>query len=396
MEAHECIFMCVVELILDGFSIHISWYGVVDIKKSNSIHRYACTDELTECSVDIYFTRYRDAHTCETAVYVARYETELCLECRPALTSDCNIFSVTLVSFNPVKKSKFVLSKFRKDFRLHVTSAKFFFHLFNLCRNTRVICMFVESFEQVKFGVFFDFNAKVVKLLNRSITSKEVEWSRTKADDLEIGKTNKSSSDWKELVKHISTLLSITYRILWDVSFNATEFQVVASVEHTAVSIATAIHKVVLAFFCCCDEHSWAIEMFSKKCFTDFRTKVSKVYAKSVTSCFLDIFKSLNHVNFTFYDTDWAFINAFCSIFFCVSIHQRFSSVNGQRLWEAVTANCNHADFNFWHVKHNLYPPYFIPPLRGNVSINYSKSSVRQRFLPLSPKKLPSAKPPSS
>ena len=31
-----------------------------------------------------------------------------------------------------------------------------------------------ECFEQIQFGVFFDFNAQVVELLNRSVASQEI------------------------------------------------------------------------------------------------------------------------------------------------------------------------------------------------------------------------------
>ena len=42
---------------------------------------------------------------------------------------------------------------------------------------------------------------------------------------------------------------------------------------------------------------------------------------------FFDIFQSFDHLNLAFYDTYRTFINVICSIFFCVSFYQSFSSV---------------------------------------------------------------------
>ena len=46
MEAHECICLLVIELTLDGILIHTLGNRVVDIKKSNDIITYACSDVL--------------------------------------------------------------------------------------------------------------------------------------------------------------------------------------------------------------------------------------------------------------------------------------------------------------------------------------------------------------
>ena len=44
--------------------------------------------------------------------------------------------------------------------------------------------MLVVSFKQVKLGVFFDLHAKVVKLLDRSVTCQEILRTRSECDDL--------------------------------------------------------------------------------------------------------------------------------------------------------------------------------------------------------------------
>ena len=88
MEAHKCIRELVVELAFDRFLVHILRHGVVDVEQSHDIIADCLTDKLTQASVDIYLTGYRNASSCQTAVHKTRNETKLCLECRPALA--CN------------------------------------------------------------------------------------------------------------------------------------------------------------------------------------------------------------------------------------------------------------------------------------------------------------------
>ena len=49
-----------------------------------------------------------------------------------------------------------------------------------------------------------------------------------------------------ELVDHVSALFCVSYRILRDVSVYATDLEVVGSIEHTAVSVASAANQVIL------------------------------------------------------------------------------------------------------------------------------------------------------
>ena len=185
MESHESIFQCVIAIFaLDVSIIQICRNRVVDIKQCNNILADNGSDELGECTVDINLAGYRNTFCSQAAVDIAGNESELCLESRPAFSSDGNIFSVTFVIFNPVQKSQFILSQFGKDFRLLVTCTKLFFHIGNDFRNSLVICMFVECLKQIKLRVLLNLNIDVVKLFNRSVTCKEVQWTRTEADNL--------------------------------------------------------------------------------------------------------------------------------------------------------------------------------------------------------------------
>ena len=102
VESHECIFQRVIELALDLGFVHILRNSIVDIQQGYSILADNGSDKLTERTVDIHLTGYRDALSGQTAVDIARNESELCLECRPALARDSHILAVASVLLNPV------------------------------------------------------------------------------------------------------------------------------------------------------------------------------------------------------------------------------------------------------------------------------------------------------
>ena len=78
--------------------------------------------------------------------------------------------------------------------------------------------------------------------------------------------------------------------------------------------------------------------MFRQQCFGNFGTKVAQIYTQRIAAFLFNIFQRLYHVDFAFNDTDGAFINV-CHIIFClISLHQRFSSIDGKAFREAVTA----------------------------------------------------------
>ena len=174
MESHKCIFLCIWEFCFNALFIHICRYCIIDVEECNCILADNSSDELAECSVNINLTGYRDSLCCQTAVYITWNESELCLECRPAFSCACNVFSVSSVLLNPVFQSNLILSQFRKDLRFLISCSELFFHLFYNGRNSLITFMFVISLEKVKFRVFLNFNSDIVKLLDWCITCKEV------------------------------------------------------------------------------------------------------------------------------------------------------------------------------------------------------------------------------
>ena len=102
--------------------------------------------------------------------------------------------------------------------------------------------MFLERFEQVQLGVLLDLNTQIVQLFDRSVAGQEVQRTRTEADDLQVrqsddsacdrARTHGSSTPAHSFSTH-STGYSGTY------AFTLRSCQVVAGVQHAAVSIST-------------------------------------------------------------------------------------------------------------------------------------------------------------
>ena len=184
MEAHESIRKLVIELALDGLFVHVLRNGVVDVKQRYNVIADSFADKLTQAAVDIHFTGYRNASAGQTAVHKTGNKTELGLECRPALSGDRHILAVTFVLLNPVEQGQLVLCKLRQNLGLVVAVAKLSLHILHHFRNTGIVCMLVERFKQIKFGVLFDLHAQIVKLLDRRIAGKEVERSGAERDNL--------------------------------------------------------------------------------------------------------------------------------------------------------------------------------------------------------------------
>ena len=186
MESHKCIRMLIVKFALNGLLVHILRYRVVDIQKCYGILANAGSDKLAEYTVDIHLTGYRNSSSGETAVDITWYKTELCLECRPALSCNCNILAIALVCINPIKKSQLILCQLLKDLRLFVACAKFLLHICHNLRDSCIPCMLVKCLKQIQLRILFDFNAQIVQLLNWCVAGKEIKRSRSERNNLQI------------------------------------------------------------------------------------------------------------------------------------------------------------------------------------------------------------------
>ena len=102
VEAHYCVGLLVVILALDGLLIHVAGDGVVDVKDGDSVTGDHLADVLGDCSIDIHFAAHGDAGACDPGIYIAGNESELRLECGPALGGEHHVFAGALVLLSPV------------------------------------------------------------------------------------------------------------------------------------------------------------------------------------------------------------------------------------------------------------------------------------------------------
>ena len=132
---------------------------------------------------------------------------------------------------------------------------------------------------------------------------------------------------------HICTFFCCSYRIFRNICFDISQFQVVACIEHSAVCISTSLNQDCLRV-----SSAAATNIFGpSKCFASNVSEISgpkfpRYTTECVTSCFLDIFQSLYHVDLALYDTDRTFIDILLSPYFSVYAFIRASLLLTDRL----------------------------------------------------------------
>ena len=298
VEAHKRICEGIVESALYLFVVEVGRDSVVDVEKSYNIVRNALTYELAHCAVDVNLAGAGDTLCGKAAVDIARHKAELRLECRPALVCEYDIFSRTLVSFCPVEESYLKLRKLRQNSGHLVACAKLAFHFLYNTVNACIACVFVESGKKVKLGVFFDLNAEVIKSCDRRIAGKEVLRARTECDNFKARKSEYGSCNGNKVGDHIRNFIRISNGILGYVSPDIAKSEVVACVEHTAESIASAVNEVIAEFFRCRCEHNGQTELLCKESFSRFGSEVSEVDNKRINACFSEVVKGAEHIVF--------------------------------------------------------------------------------------------------
>lgn len=86
--------------------------------------------------------------------------------------------------FCPVEQSKLILRKTRQNALILVICTQFRRHVGHNGRNARVVGVRTIGHEQIKLGVFLNFDAEVKQRLNRRVAGEKVVRTRTKGDDL--------------------------------------------------------------------------------------------------------------------------------------------------------------------------------------------------------------------
>ena len=149
--------------------------------------------------------------------------------------------------FHPIKEGQLILSQLGQDACHLVAFAKFFLHISDDFGDTGIVLMIVIGSEEIQLGILLDLSTEIVKLLDGSVAGKEILRTGAEGNDLEVADTDNASCNRYEFADHLSDLIGCADRILGNVSLDISQSQVVAGVEHTAVSIASGINKAFAA-----------------------------------------------------------------------------------------------------------------------------------------------------
>src|SRR5699024_7277907 len=106
----------------------------------------------------------------------------------------------------------------------------------------------------------------------------------TKGDDLQASQTDEGAGYGNEISDHVSNLVGSAHRILGDHSLELAQAQVIGAVQHTAISVATAIDKVVAVFLGSSHIHHRAGELLSNQSFGSLGAKVAQEDYQCITS----------------------------------------------------------------------------------------------------------------
>lgn len=207
-----------------------------------------------------------------------------------------------------------------------------------------------KRLEQIQLGVFLDLDPQVVQLLDGRIAGKEIGGTRAEGDDLQMVQPVDSPCNGQEIVDHIGAFAGSSHRIFRNVCLYATQFQIIAGVEHTAVGIPTAGGQHAGVFLGSGTEHLRTVKVLCQQRLGDLRTKVAQIDAQRIASGFFQIVQRLYHVDLAFHNADGTFVDILGVILFGIGIHQRLAAVYRQALRKAVTADCDNADFHFRNI----------------------------------------------
>ena len=150
MEAHKGISQLVIVLALDILIVDVLRNRVVDVKQCNSIIRCTHTDVLRQSTIDINLASYRNTAANETAVNIARLETKLAWECRPALVGECYILARALMSLCPVEQCQLKLCHSAAEVRIVASLAHLLGHISANLVDTWIVLVLLVSYEEVE------------------------------------------------------------------------------------------------------------------------------------------------------------------------------------------------------------------------------------------------------
>ena len=175
VEAHKGIRELVIELSFNALVVHILWHGVVDVQQGYRILGNAGADVLGQGAVDIHLAGNRNAAAGETGVHIAGHKVELGLEGGPAFSGNGDILPIALVGLDPIQQGDFVLRELRQHGTvLAHTGTEFGGHFGSYGLDALVAVVLLVALEEIQLGIFLDFHAQIVKLLDGRIAGEEI------------------------------------------------------------------------------------------------------------------------------------------------------------------------------------------------------------------------------
>ena len=175
---------------------------------------------------------------------------------------------------SPVEQGQFKLCHAAAEVGIVLALAHLGSHVLADVVDAWVVLMSLISHEQVELGVLLDLHAELIESLDRSVAGEEVLRTRTKGDDLQTLQADDGTCHGYEVSNHLGDVVGGTHGIGGDIALEVTHGEVVAAVEHTAISVATTVDHVTVALSGR-DEHAGTMELLGDECLGGLRSEVA-------------------------------------------------------------------------------------------------------------------------
>ena len=95
--------------------------------------------------------------------------------------------------------------------------------------------------EQIEFRVFLDFNADIVERFNRCVAREKILRARAERDDFQMCDTDARARERNKIAQHLCDIAGGSDRIFGDDRIELAKPEIVRTVEHTAVCVASSV-----------------------------------------------------------------------------------------------------------------------------------------------------------
>ena len=172
----------------------------------------------------------------------------------------------------------------------------------------------------------------------------------TKGDDLQTLEADHCPGDGHEFHHLLGNLLGVSHRVLGDITLQATQAQVIGTVEHAAVGVSPAVDQVSVPFGGG-HKHAGTVKILGDQGLRGLRTKVAQEYGQGVAARSLHFFHCLEHVLLIFHGgLGFVDLQALSG----TGCHHGGPAILGKPNGEAVTGDCHNAQFHLRDIVHHV------------------------------------------